>query len=219
MRKACGVGDPQKLVCLVCADKNNYNAFTASDEAVGNLVIRCPLKSRGCIWVGTVSSIETHIDTCDYFNTECELSCGDILQRIDMQSHLTKECPHRIIICNYCSESTKFKDTLSHEGVCKHFLLRCIGCGEKFKRMDMQLHYEDLCPNSLMECTYNKYGCDVKVVRKDFEAHKRENRLLHLEMKTDFIEQKMDSEIQKLKSENASLREELHELKVPVNKN
>ena len=215
LRKACGVGDPQKLVCLVCADKNNSNAFAASDEAVGNLVINCPLKSRACSWEGNISLIETHMDSCDYFNIECELSCGVVLHRIDMESHLTKECPDRLVICNYCLENSKFKDTLSHEEVCRHLPLECVNnCGDKLIRMDMQLHTEGQCPNTLVACTYTNYGCNVKLMRKDLGTHNKENRLEHIEMKTDFIEQKMESEIQKLKNDNTYLREELDKLKL-----
>ncbi|KAI6657678.1 TNF receptor-associated factor 4-like isoform X4 [Oopsacas minuta] len=215
MREARGVGDPQILLCLVCTEKKNSNAFVASDEAVGNLAVYCPLKSRGCKWENTISLIDKHLDICEYFNLECPLKCGVILKRVDIQNHITISCPHRLIKCKYCRALHKDIDLASHQrSVCTNFPLDCSNkCGNKFKRVDMKYHMEKVCPNTKSECSYKKYGCDVILARKDLESHKNENRFVHLELKTDFIEKEMKSEIQKLKSENASLRKDFDSMK------
>ena len=195
MRDASGVGSPQEFMCSVCVEGSSHSALGPNREVVSNLIIWCPLKSRGCEWEGHISSSETHLDSCMYLCTECGMSCGAVVKRIDMERHVNGECPLRVIMCEHCTESHKQAEMKLHLEECVMFPMHCTkGCGDILPRRDMQSHGEEMCPNSLLECGYRKYGCDVVVMRKDLDTHTSEYRLQHMEIKIDFLEFRIKSQ-------------------------
>ena len=233
MRDASGVGSPQEFMCSVCVEGSSHSALGPNREVVSNLIIWCPLRSRGCEWEGHISSSETHLDSCMYLCTECGMSCGAVVKRIDMERHVNGECPLRVIMCEHCTESHKQAEMKLHLEECVMFPMHCTkGCGDILPRRDMQSHGEEMCPNSLLECGYRKYGCDVVVMRKDLNTHTNEYRLQHMEMKIEFLESEIredgsfeeelaakssemeliQSKINSIETENVFLKINLHQL-------
>ena len=187
LRDACAVGDTHSFMCLTCTQGRDSMVLKPSREAVANLVVSCPLRSRGCGWEGKISESEPHLDVCGLFRLECQLSCGNIIRRSDMSTHLYKNCPLKEIQCEYCAVFHKEKETSIHQENCLKFPLKCPNkCGAVLQREMLRQHTE-VCEHTLIECPYKEYGCEVKVARKEMEQHKSENRLIHLEIKTDSV--------------------------------
>ncbi|KAI6655949.1 TNF receptor-associated factor 4-like isoform X1 [Oopsacas minuta] len=214
-RGACGIGSPQTFVCLVCAEGNPYNVLITNREIVSSLIIFCPLKSRGCDWEDVISSAEAHLDTCEYFHKECHLSCGAVIKRIHMNTHITQQCTNRILECEFCTESHRAGGLTLHLEVCTNFPLQCVNkCGETILRQDMQSHIEDMCSNTLLECDYKKYGCCERVYRNHLDTHNNDNRLLHMEMKLESLQNK----ILQTNNENSILKEEINSKTTQIEK-
>ena len=207
MRDASGIGDPQVFMCESCAQGERINPLTSNREVINNLIIWCPLKSRGCEWEGNISSSETHLDTCVYLYKECDISCGAVVRRIDMESHVNGECPLRKIMCEHCTQSHKQTDMALHLGECAMFPLQCTnGCGHILPRGDMQSHREEVCPHFLLECDYRKYGCSVELMRKELDTHTTEHRLQHMEMVLQTGIKSLREELERVKEENNSIK-------------
>ena len=214
MRDASGVGSPQVFMCSVCAEGSSYSALGPNREAVGSLIIWCPLKSRGCEWEGHISSSEIHLDTCVYLYIECNLLCGAVAKRIDMQSHVNGECLLRKIMCEHCTQSHKQTDKDLHLGECVMFPIHCTnGCGNILPRGDMQSHKEEVCLHSLLECGYRKYGCGVELMRKELDTHITEHRLQHIEMVMQTGIRSLSEELERVKDDNISIRKEFNSSK------
>ena len=209
-RDGCGIGSPQLFVCQVCTEGNPYTTMGTIRRTISDLVILCPLKSRGCEWEGSISSAETHLDTCDHFFEKCHLSCGAIFRRIDMEAHHTPECIRRIVECEFCEENMLAFDLILHQDVCMKLPLKCAnGCGETTERMNMQSHVEDICPYTLLLCDYHKYGCSEMVERKHRDSHYSDNRMAHIEMEMRSNIEKLTGKLESVEQENVSLNKKL----------
>ena len=205
LRDACAVGDTHSFMCLTCTQGRDSMVLKPSREAVANLVVSCPLKSRGCGWEGKISESEPHLDVCGLFRLECQLSCGDVIERSGMSTHLDKNCPLREIQCERCALIHKEKETNLHQENCLEFPLKCPNkCGDVLQREKLRQHTE-VCENTIIVCPYKEYGCEVEVARKEMEQHKSENRLIHLEIKTDSL----CGKLQVLQEENVLMKKEI----------
>ena len=210
MREACGVGDPQVFFCETCAQGNEICPLALNRGFINNMAVWCPLKSRGCEWGGHISSSETHLDTCKYLYIECEHLCGAVVERNCMECHLSEECPFRLILCEHCTHSIRQSDLDAHLRECSMFPLHCInGCGDILHRGDMQLHREEICPNSLLECAYRKYGCSKELMRKNLDKHATENRLQHMEILMLSGIKSLREELGRIKEYNILLKRQL----------
>ena len=209
MREACGVGEPQQLMCAACAGDDTWIALTANRDVIMNLVILCPLTSRGCGWEGNISSAVSHIECCGYFNTECH--CGVILRRMEMETHLNEECVLREIECVYCGECLKVSESSPHQLVtCPSLPVQCEnGCGEEIERCQMLTHTMDVCANALVECEYSKYGCTAVVERKNLRTHNDDNRFFHVELLMQSGFNRLNEELDRVNQENRVLKQEL----------
>ena len=207
LRDACAVGDTHSFMCLTCTQGRDSIVLKPNREAVASLIISCPLKYRGCGWEGKISESEPHLDVCGLFRLECQLSCGDVINRSGMSTHLDKNCPLREIQCEYCAVFHKEKETNIHQENCLEFPLKCPNkCGDVLQRKNLRQHTEEVCENTVIECPYKEYGCEVKVARKEMEQHKSENRLIHLELKTDSV----CGKLQVLQEENVLMKKEIN---------
>ena len=211
-RDGCGIGSPQLFVCQVCTEGNPYTVMGTIRETVSNLVIICPLKSRGCDWEGSISSAETHLVICDHFFEKCHSFCGTIFKRIDMEAHHNLECINRNVECEFCEENMRACDLILHQDVCIKFPLKCSNwCGETTERMNMQSHMEDICPNTVLQCDYHKYGCSEMVERKHRDSHYSDNKVTHIEMEMRSNIDKLTGKLDAVEQENISLNQKLTE--------
>ncbi len=87
---------------------------------IKHLRIRCENEKQGCTWTGYLKDMkESHIPKCSYelvqctnMNTEVSLDdafyedddyiCGKLVQRRNLEKHMTAECEWRLVSCVYC---------------------------------------------------------------------------------------------------------------------
>ena len=86
----------------------------ACKREIQRLEVRCRYaKNNGCPWTGTLSSEDVHYITCEYRDEQCP-ECGNYMMWTKLKKHAELECPMRLTVCRFCSESLP----VSHEKVC-----------------------------------------------------------------------------------------------------
>lgn len=205
----------EETTCLVCSESpTDMNRVKLVQTAVNQLEIKCPLL-RECRWSGKLSEAENHLKKCESFLIQCDL-CKEVFYRSEGEQHETKNCPMRIVKCQYCHQEKKAKFLSQHSTVCPEFPLPCPNeCRANFPRKNLLKHRSE-CELELVTCPYKEYGCEAKsILKRDLLAHKKENIVEHTDMvQIHLVEVKKDfqSEIEKLKEENTSLKKKQNEL-------
>ncbi len=145
--------------------------------------IYCPNRYRGCKVIITLRERYTHRDDCLFVEVPCTNGCGVSILKKELQNHTAKQCPKKIVACQYCDglyEDIKIRD---HMDKCPSFPLDCPRkCGHaKIQRKDLLDHKKE-CPFELVKCSFFKVGCEQEIPRKKMAAHKRSNTEYHLEL-------------------------------------
>ena len=114
----------EETTCLVCSESpTDMNRVKLVQTAVNQLEIKCPLL-RECRWSGKLSEAENHLKKCESFLIQCDL-CKEVFSRSEGEQHETKNCPMRIVKCQYCHQEKKAilkRDLLAHkkENIVEH---------------------------------------------------------------------------------------------------
>ena len=117
------------------------------ENKVASLNARCPLSGEGCSWEGKLKEIEKHMEECEKVRVECQLECGNVLERESVEQHNREICPLRIIQCIYCNQEMQAKEENPHLGQCQYN------------------------PNTEVPCPYKELGCEAIVLRKNMNTH------------------------------------------------
>ena len=116
--------------------------------------VRCWHKENGCEWVGEVSELKRHADSCVKRPWECQ----------------------------YCAlKCTYWEGKEKHWPTCPKFPEPCPnGCEVgSVERCNMQQH-RSVCSLEPVACELKEFGCSVVVPRKELATHMRESELQHL---------------------------------------
>ena len=154
---------------------------------VDQLKVHCTNHKAGCKWVGELSTVQTHLDSdsgCGYVEVSCTNGCtiSEDMQRKDLAKHLEQECPKRWYQCKHCGKRDTYHTiTKTHYNECPNYPLDCPNrCGtRKIKPAEMEQHRSN-CPLEPVECPFKEAGCQVKVVRQEFENHMANSQQQHL---------------------------------------
>ena len=116
--------------------------------------VRCWHKDNGCDWVGEVSRLKRHAESCPKRPWECEY-CG--------------------LKCTYEEGEGK------HWPTCLKFPEPCPNMCEvgSVERCNMEQHLS-VCPLEPVACEMKEFGCSVVIPRKELARHMRESELQHL---------------------------------------
>ena len=125
------------------------------EDKVASLNARCPLSGEGCGWEGKLREIEQHMEKCQKVRVECQLECGNVLERDSIEQHNREICPLRIKRCDYCNEEVQAKEENRHKGQCQYN------------------------PDTEVPCPYKELGCEAIVLRKNMNTHITENITIH----------------------------------------
>ena len=222
MCNACHVGEEQTPVCEGCVREGVISQpMMRSRKKIPQLVVRCPLATRGCNWNGTLAEMEEHLNVCVELVVNC-VNCNIILQRRDLTNHLTNLCVNREVTCRFCCMRLFCKNLTGHYDVCTEYEVHCPNeCRTVLKQRQLKVHMETECPNTTVECYYRKFGCNQKMKKCDLKEHYRTNEIKHLRSTTQFainkmeeMEMKIDSSdniIQQIKKESDNTILELQE--------
>jgi len=169
------------------------------------LAIYCPNEGNGCGHVITISSYTEHLDICKYSWVLCNNKCGKKMLRKYLGIHLETDCPNREVTCMYCKIKGIHKDITAktHLDLCAFLPLPCPNrCGEDgIHRRNIPIH-KQVCPLEIVECTFAKAGCEVKIVRQDLQRHLSECTQHHLTL-VSMVALKSQQELAEVKQELA----------------
>ena len=220
MRDPCvvtkgGVG----TTCLSCRRDGVEHLLTDNiKDGIAILEVKCPLEERGCAWVGKLSGIEGHMESCGEFKLECPQKCNFVTKRSEIENHTKSHCPMRVVECEHCKQKMCYKELETHFTICPEYPLKCV-CGEKHKRKDIEIHKRDFCRETIIPCTYKEFGCEKTFKRIFLESHLEDNEDFHKNLKLTGLEAKVEKlekeqsnrkavelENERLKLENEQLR-------------
>ena len=146
-------------VCAMCVTGQSIeNIDKRVENKVAFLNARCPLSGEGCSWEGKLREIEQHMEECMKVRVECQLECGNVLERESIEQHNREVCPLRIIQCIYCNQEIQANEENPHIGQCRNH------------------------PDTEVPCPYKELGCEAIVLRKNSNTHITENITNHQEL-------------------------------------
>ena len=143
-------------VCEMCVPEEHRNIGDIDERVeskVAFLNSRCLLSGEGCGWEGKLKEIEKHMEVC--LRVECQLKCGNVLERESFEQHNREVCPFKIIQCIYCKQEMQANEENPHIGICRNH------------------------PDTEVPCPYKELGCEAIVLRKNMNTHKTENITNH----------------------------------------
>ena len=194
MRDPCvvtkgGVG----TTCLSCRRDGVEHLLTDNIKSgIAILEVKCPLDERGCAWVGKLSGIEGHMESCGEFKLECPQKCNFVTKRSEIENHTKSQCPMRVVECEHCKQKMCYKELGIHFTICPEYPLKCV-CGERHRRRNIETHERDKCLETVIECEYKRYGCNDRFKRKFKEEHGKENQAKHIDLKFQTLEKALGS--------------------------
>ena len=130
-----------KIKCLYCSD-----LFLRSDMKT-HQIDQCSVRPFSCQYCKDFNS--NHLDVtlihwpvCDYYPVPCPNKCGKTLQRQNLQSHITNDCPLTIIDCDFqhvgCEVRLPRKDIPAHlqESVVRHMSFHALSYKQVVARLE-----------------------------------------------------------------------------------
>ncbi|XP_011405861.2 PREDICTED: TNF receptor-associated factor 4-like [Amphimedon queenslandica] len=162
------------------------------ERGIKSLKVYCTNTDSGCQWTGTIKDIDTHLNSCTYHElVPCTNGCGEMIRRSKLETHLTDNCPKRIVNCQYCKRRATHQliTSCSHLDECPDLPIQCSneGCDEKIPRRSLASH-EETCPKAIVPCEYNTVGCHKVMRREEQEKHNEEAIKQHLKAAVKKIE-------------------------------
>ena len=187
MNEACQVGEDQLHVCEGCMDEGDeFQPMKLSRNFVPGLKSKCPLNTRGCMWVGNLLETEEHLEVCKEFVISCSSDCGVILKRSELDTHAL-ECKLLKVECNHCGSNILNKESEAHYDVCPDMDIECPNeCSLSLKRRESLDHIEVDCPNTLVSCPFSSFGCKELVKRCELEEHQETKESKHTQLQLNF---------------------------------
>ena len=137
--------NPLKFLCRNAPKCNDIIQYEEVEYNICPLdVIKCPTKD--CNWKGARIEVEDHIPTCPGVlitctNERCELE----ISRREIPEH-KEQCLFEVRKCSY-------------------------DCGFRASRREMLAHERDVCVLTQIECKYKGRGCNVQIIRSEYENH------------------------------------------------
>ncbi|XP_011403817.1 PREDICTED: TNF receptor-associated factor 4-like [Amphimedon queenslandica] len=164
------------------------------DREIKDLGVYCP--NDECQWKGIIKGIETHITECPYQSIECSNGCGENMQRMEMETHVSKECPKRTATCTHCEETGVHNiiSTNAHLDVCPLFPITCTNdeCDVVSPRNQLSAH-KTTCPKSIVKCEYSSVGCSKRMKREVQEEHNESFVKKHLQLAVNVLQNRLPS--------------------------
>lgn len=161
---------------------------------IGDLLVYCSNKARGCEWVGTVTTLDQHIGAnnfstkqqlCQYQEIPCSKKCRQKITRNYHHYHLANECLCRDYSCEHCGQRGTYHTITGecgecgpcwahrkgHYSECDRFPIKCPNkCSAIIRKYKMTKHRSS-CPLERVECSFSEVGCKEELVRRDLDNH------------------------------------------------
>ena len=142
--EACPISACQKQCVKITPNKDlDYEILISR--------VYCTSKENDCQWMGTLESLDKHLEECPFLEVECPSSCS-----VKIQRRLVKD----------------------HEAICERFPVKCQKCGDMYERRD-RLSHLDACSLTKVKCPFSIVGCTTEVLNKDLQQHFEESLSVH----------------------------------------
>ncbi|XP_011408344.1 PREDICTED: TNF receptor-associated factor 4-like [Amphimedon queenslandica] len=105
--KSCLESSKKKRQKLTCPDCNKqltgkYFEDMRAEQEIKSLEIYCTNTDSGC-QCKDIKDIDTHLSiSCPYQQVPCTNGCGALVQRIEMEAHVTDDCQRSLVKCQHC---------------------------------------------------------------------------------------------------------------------
>jgi len=161
--------------------------------------LKCHNEDTGCTWIGPLSALEDHTQSCKFAIIACPNRCeaddsGSVLHllRKDMAEHLKVKCPNRLNTCKLCKRTGSYLYIMKdHDQVCDKKVVPCprskSGCPEKMQRDKIKLHLKLQCDYVEHTCEFESIGCLARMSRRGVGRHLREAREKHIDLAMDAL--------------------------------
>eukprot|EP01084_Bolivina_argentea_P251245 421322_1 len=168
-----------KTRCLTTVNKHNSN--NDDDVAEGSKMVVTEVKDNECDWTGMISEWGEHVHECMYLIVACTECKVFKCERKLLNSHAA-ECPESTINCPLlCASKILRKNIEIHLNKdCPYKLLDCSNddCKMQIKRVDFNKHINEECDERMVQCEFAKYGCSFKKVKvNELQNHMDECKL------------------------------------------
>ncbi|XP_011409733.1 PREDICTED: TNF receptor-associated factor 2-like [Amphimedon queenslandica] len=192
--------------CPTCRQPltGNYFKDGRADREIKSLIVYCPGE---CEWVGVISDIEAHLNTCPYQLLDCTNRCGEKVQRQLLELHLTDSCVKRLVVCQYCKEEGSYGYI---EGVhlesCLKYPVKCCNdeCDQMIPRRALEGHIT-ICCKTIVSCEYSNVGCKKEMKREEQDIHNKESVNEHLRLAVEKVKS-LQEDISILKSDIKAIK-------------
>lgn len=172
------------------------------------MLYTCPKRLVSCAHCGkdfTGAVIEDHL--CGFEKIDCDLKCGQKIQRNRLKAHQINACSKRLINCGHCSRDFTADTLQSHHSKCPQFPVPCpFQCGlfEAIPRQSLDTHIKENCPNAnAKSCVYQEAGCNFRGNENDLKSHMEAAKQVHLDLMCT-LAHKQQEIIKKLEIQNTS---------------
>jgi hypothetical protein len=162
-------------------DQNLLNKIVLVNDILEKQFVLCKNRIYYCNWVGKLIDLENHQgEECSRQVLKCPHDrCPDSIFREDLKCH-KNSCEYRIIPCQDCDILISFIDIILHQEVCTRYKLPCPqSCGSLVERKDVELHKEQSCFNTIIDCPYKDIGCPTRITKKELENYLTANTNRH----------------------------------------
>lgn len=213
--------------CPMC--KGEFDSFVDKSllREMNQLEVRCPNKpsddKKGCLWVGELGTVESHLNPverfgeCLFASVGCIYGCGHRDIRCKLETHESTQCPKRPYSCDYCNdyESTCEDVTERHWKVCDMYVVPCPNeCEQRYLyRKKLSQHLAEECELAEVLCPFAWAGCTAKIRRCNLTSHIESECSNHLTMvcSAATVTQKQVNQLSKLVNEISEARSEVKE--------
>ena len=159
---------PNRIVkCEHC--KKDFKSCELNEhfEKCPKMEVSCDLK---CGLVLYREDMEQHLKrNCGMVREKCRLGCGVVLTRNELRIHVKEKCPHRIVKCEHCQKDFKSCELDGHFEKCPKMKVSCgLKCGLVMCREDMEQHLKRDCGMVREKC---RLGCGVVLTRNELRIH------------------------------------------------
>ena len=203
--------------CCKMGDFDTFHNKGLQQTLYTEFKVYCSNQKHGCKWVGSLGEVDSHLnmrppqekelDGCQFTQVECSY-CSTSYLRSELEVHKNKNCSKRPFSCKHCKNfNATYAEVRFHWNECGFFPVPCPNkCNLTLERRLVDGHIANNCPETIVDCDFKHFGCDVKLPRRELSVHISKSLTLHM--------RPMLQVMARLEAENRQLKDEVARLQI-----
>ena len=197
--------------CVNCRrEPFEFQKDPRAERLVAGLEVSCVNSQYGCKWKGSLSRVESHLETmCNFGYLNKTFTPNSIVDCPCCARSVVDKATEKKLSCGRIKYSIL---TESHYCMCPDWPMRCPnGCPDPLTRASLPVHLGVNCPEEIVSCDYSSMGCTVQAKQKEIKKHLDMDVVQHLSMLLNnctMVNEQQKAQLDEVKSENAKLREQ-----------